>query len=433
MEVVAIPGRDGQVRAARARILTALLARLDELAMLAVAEIRREIPAYASRHDEHFVDDVTDQVRLAYRAILTALLDERAVTLDDMALVRPVARRRAQAGFALADYINAFRVELQVLWDAIVAGAGAEPAAHEAALNLAAPVMRYINLVSTQAGNAYVEFQQSALADADRDRRDLLEILLSGRFPTGAPLTATARACGLGPDSPMLVVAAASAAQPVGPDTTGAWRTALARADRTLPEPLVVVRQGEIVAVAVLRSATDAGRFCRRLEGAHRRLSAAGTSLVVGASTAAAGVAEMPRVYEEARTALAALAGRPGVLALPRLTPFAYLVLRADGTARGLVDAKLSGFLDHDSGRGGPLSATVRAFADADLNLRLAAERLHIHPNTALYRLRRVQELTGRNPRRFADLLDLLVAVELHHGRRRAPVPDEQAGDPVRP
>ena len=43
----------------------------------------------------------------------------------------------------------------------------------------------------------------------------------------------------------------------------------------------------------------------------------------------------------------------------------------------------------------------------------MAAERLQVHPNTAQYRLRRIEERTGRNARRIADLLELLVAIAL--------------------
>jgi sugar diacid utilization regulator len=59
------------------------------------------------------------------------------------------------------------------------------------------------------------------------------------------------------------------------------------------------------------------------------------------------------------------------------------------------------------------LCDTIRAFAGADLRLRETAERLHVHPNTAQYRLRRIQERTKRNPRRIADLIELLVAIQL--------------------
>ena len=45
--------------------------------------------------------------------------------------------------------------------------------------------------------------------------------------------------------------------------------------------------------------------------------------------------------------------------------------------------------------------------------VRLAAKRLQVHSNTAQYRLRRIEERSGRNPRRLSDLLDLLVAIAL--------------------
>jgi DNA-binding PucR family transcriptional regulator len=70
-------------------------------------------------------------------------------------------------------------------------------------------------------------------------------------------------------------------------------------------------------------------------------------------------------------------------------------------------------FLDEDRARGGVLKDTIRAFADADLKINAAAELLQVHPNTAQYRLRRIEERTGRNPRQIADLLDLLFAISL--------------------
>ena len=84
-----------------------------------------------------------------------------------------------------------------------------------------------------------------------------------------------------------------------------------------------------------------------------------------------------------------------------------------DGTARRLVNPRLRAFLDEDRERGRVLTATIQALAAADLNVRLAAERLQVHPNTAQYRVRRIEERTGRNPRHIADLLDLLVAIAL--------------------
>src|SRR6266545_4182677 len=355
----------GAVRAERRRILSTLLEQSDTLVEAAVKAIRTEIPAYAAQDEEFFVD-VRDQVSKHYRAKLCLLLDEREVTIEDIAFVRGAAMRRARAGFALEDYLNAFRVGQQVLWEAVMTAAGETALGHEAALTLTTPLLRYCDFVSTHAGHAYVESQQYVVAAADRERRDLLEHLLAGAMPTSGPLLGAARAYGLGAETPMMVALAAL----VGPQTDAdAPHAASAMLTRSVPGQariLVVVRQAEIVAIPALQSAAGGG-----------------------------------------------------VVALPRLSPFDYLALRADETARWLVDARLRAFLDEDRARGGVLIDTVRAFADASLNLRLAAERLQVHPNTAQYRLRRIEQRSGRNPRRMADLLDLLVAIRLDDGVAR--------------
>jgi DNA-binding PucR family transcriptional regulator len=182
-----------------------------------------------------------------------------------------------------------------------------------------------------------------------------------------------------------------------------------------------VVRQSEIVAVATLCSGADAGAQCLRLEALQRRLGEEGMPLAMGVSTVAAGVAELPRAYAEARSALECIVDDAGgVVALPHLSPFGYLALRVDDTARRLVDPRVREFLDEDRARDGVLTATIRAFADADLKVNAAAEQLQVHPNTAQYRLRRIEERTGRNPRQIADLLDLLFAIALDDGSVRA-------------
>jgi hypothetical protein len=403
------------VEAERMRILSALLADMDAVADRAVATMRAEIPAYA-RQDERFFADVRDQVTRHYRTKLQCLLEGRAVTLEDIAFVRGAAMRRARAGFALADYINAFRVGQQVFWEAVVACASGTPVGHEAALTLAAPLMSYCNFASTHAGHAYVELQQYLVADADRERRDLLEQLLAGELPARGPLLAAARGYGLGAATPMVLAVAVPVGPQVDADTSHAASAAITRAGLAGPKTLVVVRQAEIVAVPVLRAGTEPETLCDRLQAVQERLRREGMPLAMGISTAAAGVAELPRAYLEARAALESVVDGGGVVALPRLSPFEYLARRADDTARRLVDRRLRLFLDEDRARGGVLATTIRAFAAADLNLRVAAERLQVHPNTAHYRLRRIEERTGRNPRRIADLLDLLIAMALDDG-----------------
>ena len=385
----------------RDRILAALLADVDDLAERALRRMPVEIPAYRGR-DAEFVADVRDQVRRHYRTKLCAL-DERPVSQGDLAFARPSALRRARAGIALEDFLHAFRIGRQVFWQAVLEQAGDSPGGHEAALQLATPVMRYSDVASTHASRAYVEYQQHLVADADRERRDLLEHLLSGELSSRRPLLATAQSYGLAAGSPALV----ATAMPVAPDADAPHvaAEALSRAGGRTGRALVVRRQTELVVVAALRSAdpaADAEAVCDLLHRARERLAERGCPLAVGVGAVAAGVTELPRAYREAAAALADVPAEGGMVALPRLSAFDYLAMRADDTAIRLVDPRLRAFLAEDRERGGALIETATAFAGADLNLRVAAERLRVHPNTAQYRLRRI-----------ADLVDLLVAISL--------------------
>ncbi|GAA3818303.1 hypothetical protein GCM10022226_43560 [Sphaerisporangium flaviroseum] len=416
------------VRAERVRILSELLNDLDALADTAAGTMRAEIPAYAAQ-DEVFHADVRDQVAKHYRSKLAVLFEDRTVTLNDFAFTRRAAMRRARAGVALADYINAFHVGRQVLWESVVKRAGGSSAGHEAALSLAGPLMHCCDFASTHAANAYMEFQQYAAAEAVRESRDLLETLLAGNTTMRGRQLAAAQAHGLGPDSrtPLLVLIAillpgtarpGGESVPTGPgrgaDARHAACAAIARTGANGTRTLSVVRQSEIVAIPALGPGADPEEMCDRLQAVRENLLGEGIVLAMGVSTVIAGIAQIPQAYEEARTVLEFLPEEGGVAALPRITPFQYLALKADDTARHLVDPRITALLAEDRACGGVLTATIRAFAAADLNLRACAERLQIHPNTAQYRLRRIRERTGRNLRRINDLVDLLVAIALH-------------------
>ena len=400
---VEAPGRGDVIRAERGRILSGLLANLDSLVDSAVTAIRDEIPAYAAQ-DERFFADVKGQVAAHYRTKLTAFLEERTVTLDEVSFIRGAATRRARAGLALEHYIAAFRVGEKVLWDAVVSTAGDSPEGREAALTLAAPLMRYVDFVTTHAAQAYVEFQQFAVADADRERRDLLEQLLAGEWPAHAALRAAAEEYGITSTSPLVVIVAVVRSAGDG-DVAHTVSGALARTARSL----VVVRRDEVVAVTPVAARAAARELAARVAETHDRLAAEGIDCAVAVSTVADGAADLPHAYAEAR----ALVPAAGVAALPALSTFEYLTSRTDETVRRLVDPALRQALADDRQRGCTLAATVQAFAECDLSLRATAERLHIHPNTAQYRLRRLEQRTGRNPRRIGDLIELLVAISL--------------------
>jgi sugar diacid utilization regulator len=338
------------------------------------------------------------------------------VTAQELAFIGPHAALRARRGVPLADFLQAFRIGHRVIWDAIVEFAAEDEQAAAAALDAARLVMEFIDLASTHAAQAYLEAQQLLLAEGDRVRRDLLEDLLAGREPAPGPRLTAARAAGLESRGRCVLIAAV----PVSPaDDELALRSAasaLARAAGGVLRPLTVVRQDEIVIVRAL-DGDDARRLTEPVERAQRDLAATGVRLAIGISTPLETTAGLPDGYREACAALESLPPGGGLMALPDLSAFDYLTLRSDGTVLRLLAPAVRRFVEEDTAGGGALTATLLAYASANLNAKVAAQRLYIHVNTAHHRLARIENKTGCDLRDLGDVQELLIAIRLAGAR----------------
>jgi sugar diacid utilization regulator len=69
--------------------------------------------------------------------------------------------------------------------------------------------------------------------------------------------------------------------------------------------------------------------------------------------------------------------------------------------------------MDIDSDRSGELSRTIHGFADCNFNVKRTARHLELHTNTVYFRLNRIRELTGIDPRSYAGLSLLLTTVRM--------------------
>jgi sugar diacid utilization regulator len=394
------------------RIATMLAARRAELATDSLREIRAAIPAYSAIDDPVILADVTEHVAENHDALRSSLVRGEPVTASDLAFIGPHAALRARRGVPLADFLQAFRIGHRVIWDAIVEFAAEDEQAAAAALEAARLVMEFIDHASTHAAQAYLEAQQLLLAEGDRVRRDLLEDLLAGRDLAPGPRLAAARAAGLDARGRCVLLAAV----PVSPaDDELALRSAasaLARAAGGVLRPLTVVRQDEIVIVRAL-DGDDPRRLTEPVERTQRELAAAGVRLAIGISTPLETTAGLPDGYREACAAIESLAAGGGVMALADLSAFDYLTLRSDGTVLRLLSPTVRRFVEDDVTSGGVLTSTLLAYASANLNAKVAAQRLYIHVNTAHHRLARIEERTGCDLRDLADVQELLIAIRL--------------------
>lgn len=392
------------------RIAAVVEASLDTLVAAATEAIWAEVPAYGTSHDDQLRADVTAHVRAIFLAFLAGL-SGRPAGRADFAVTREQASRRVAQGITLADFLQAFRIGQLTLWQGVLEAVGDDAGARDAALSVVGHIMQVIELGSTVAGEAYVAAQQHVLAEGDRVRRDLLEDLLARRVPAGGPKRALLRAAGLDAGSQLLVASAALAGDlPEGLTLRDA-------APGVIPgrRGLAVIRQDEIVGITPLPKGSRDGPAAA-VTGFRRScadLARRGIRLAAGVSTVHAGLSEVPEAYAEAQTARDGLGGSPGVLALPLLTSLDYLVLRHDETASRLIRPQIRQFVADDVAAGGTLITTLVEFAACDMNAKTAAERLHLHVNTAYYRLERIAERTGCDLRRLADVMELLIAVRL--------------------
>jgi DNA-binding PucR family transcriptional regulator len=82
----------------------------------------------------------------------------------------------------------------------------------------------------------------------------------------------------------------------------------------------------------------------------------------------------------------------------------------AEGPALGPFRALIEPLREQDRARGSDLVRTLRTYFAAGTNASEAADRLFLHRNSMLYRLERIQKLTG------LDLRDGRVALALQLG-----------------
>ncbi|HET7017026.1 MAG TPA: helix-turn-helix domain-containing protein [Streptosporangiaceae bacterium] len=169
----------------------------------------------------------------------------------------------------------------------------------------------------------------------------------------------------------------------------------------------VVSREHDIVAVLDAHSGQSPRAIFERAAAAIGQSRAAQLRAGVGATVR--GLNKFPASYQEARRALRhANAERAMVCGPDEVLLFDDLTFSSTSDMMHLIPAATKGLLSDATMR-----ASLEALFDADLNIAIAARALTLHPNSLRYRLRRIAEITGRDPRKLSDLLELILAARL--------------------
>jgi hypothetical protein len=128
----------------------------------------------------------------------------------------------------------------------------------------------------------------------------------------------------------------------------------------------------------------------------------------------AAGIGLAVAQARQARRIAALLGGGAHVVDAAGLGSVELLLATApDEARRAFRTSLLSPLLDYDADHGTELVRTLRVFLDCSGSWTKAAEAMFVHVNSLRYRMRRVEELTGRDLGSLADQAALLFALRL--------------------
>ncbi|MEU7527653.1 helix-turn-helix domain-containing protein [Saccharothrix sp. NPDC042600] len=321
-----------------------------------------------------------------------AFLEAREV---DVETARKTGRAQARLGIPISAALRAFRIAGTFAYEGMLEHAvGPRQLTPEQLLSASATVWHIIDSFSDVIAEAYTEVATDSARYDNKARLALIDGLLDGRFTRPEEFEDAARVLRLPAEGPFVVVYAEPRAEDdrglsglVDPRSRAVWR-------RTA--------EGEVGVVPVERSAD--------LRALRQALDAA--SFPVGVSPAVAGLRLLPAALRRARIARACLApGETGAVGFGD-RPVTTMVAGAPKLARELAKEVLKDLLALPEAEREPLLRTMQVWFAEHGSARDAAERLFVHPNTVRYRIRRVQELTGRDLTDPRGISELYLAVE---------------------
>jgi len=375
---------------------------VDEIAEFSASANPEILPELA----RHSADHVREIVRLS-----------RGEAIGNFDFVREHARRRAEQRFPIEATLHAYRCGHRVLsrWLRDAAAAVTETKEPVAAA-VADFSIEYTNSISAICAAEYVAHVRS-LAEAEGDlRSELLSILMSGYDESDGRVARLLKRAGYLEQRQTYCVVVVQSTDPLEMESP-------ARAQRIVDAIAGSVTDKSIRMLVGRRNNVVTAVFSatRRMSGwtapqallagrLHAALSVLGPVVLIGISTDHPSTSFIPRAAREAMLALDFATVADRVVLYSQLPIRRLLLHRAADYVQPTLPAWAADLANADAKSGGDLVKTLRALADADMNVQRAARALGVHANTLYARIKRIRELTGLDSQRYHDLTELLLA-----------------------
>ena len=339
----------------------------------------------------------------------------------DLAFVRDHAERRAAQKFPLDALLQSYSILHKTLanWIREAALEVADESAH--LRRVVAAITDFVIEYTGNAGNLltseYVHHtRRQAEAEADR-RSALLNTLLDGYDEADQTASSLLRRTGYLQQRQSYCVAVARSVDPREMESAPrAQRMADAIAEAVAPtgvRSIVGIRDNHVVAVlsATRRTSGWTAPQSTVADRVFPALRKVGPAALIGLSNDAPSTSHIPKAANEARTALDLTSVGNRVQRYSDISLRQMLITRARSAAPVSPPAWAEKLVAAD--RRGTLAATLRSYADCNMNAQKTAILLGIHPNTVYSRMQKIEAITGKNALQFHALDDLLLAPDM--------------------
>lgn len=364
--------------AAIVEVADALLERIDDLGLALAHRFQLELESYRNAAQVPF-----DSIRISCTRNLTLMIRHFTSTIPvDPEPPKETGRLRAQQGVPLAETLHAFRIGFEFLWSELVSEARRHPGVTDAMLvAVAAEVWALSGEYAVAVATAYREMSSELLFQREHERSVLVEALFTGVIADPVTLGETTRILGLPATGRYLVAAADVPA--TGREALPGIESALRVLGVTSAWRLLPDQQIGVLAVP----AEQENAVLRAVRKHHSR---------VGISPPYESLPETPQALHFARLALTGLRGHASGVARFDDNPLAMLIAAAPVEAARMVRVELGAILALPYEERHRLLETLQSWYAARGSAAETGRRLFLHANTVRYRLRRIEELTGR-------------------------------------